>query len=303
MSNSSPSLSPSPSPSPSSKPSSLVFLRSFEIYDVGPAGAVIAITDRTDFKSFAMEVAATGQPMVVVDKERLAVDVAALLVFPVYKSGMVTSVVVFAASNSPDAIGVFEVWEPTGSFDDVKLTLGYYPKLERFQNVSSFVRFEKGIGLPGQVWHRHRAVVHDDLPNHPGFLRAAGASAESLTTGIGIPVFDDDYVASIVLISSKKTPMARGFEVWIPDADGFTLLEGAYPDVGPEYSLLPKTKLRADEGLPGQAASHGGACVSMNPAVFAARRQLAAGGAKIHSGIAIPHYEGSVLTSVIVMLF
>ena len=287
----------------SSKPSSLAFLRSFEIYDADASGALVAITDRADFEAFAREVAATGQPILVADNSRLAVDVAALLAFPVYKSGTETSVVVFVASNDADAVGVFEIWEPTGAYDDAKLTLGYYPKLERFQNVSSFVRFEKGSGLPGQVWHRHRAVVHNDLPNHQGFLRAAGASAESLTTAIGIPVFDDDYVASIVLISSKRSPIARGFEVWIPDADGFSLLEGAYPDVGPEYSLQPKAKLRADEGLPGQAAAHGGACVSMNPAVFAAKRQLAAGSAKIHSGIAIPHYEGAVLTSVIVMLF
>lgn len=282
---------------------SLAFLRSFELYKVDELGVTIAVTDLAEFKQLAAEVAGHGQPLIVLENGRLPLDVAAVLAFPVYRAGRVVSVVVLAASSSPDAIGVFEIWEPIGTYEDVKLAHGYYPNLDRFQNVSAFVRFEKGTGLPGQVWHRQRSVVHDDLPNHPGFLRAAGASAESLTTGIGIPVCDDDFVAAVVLISSKRTPLARGFEIWIPDPDGYTLVEGSYPSVGPEYSLLPKSKLRRDEGLPGMAAKREGACVSSDPAVFAARRQAAAGGARLHSGIAIPYYDGASLTSVVVMLF
>lgn len=284
-------------------PNTIAFLRSFELYDVNESGEIVAVTDCAEFKPFVEQVVGSGQPILVLDKGELPFDIAALLLFPIFRGGKVISVVVFAASNSADAIGVFEIWEPVGTYDDVKLTRGYYPKLDRFQNVSAFVRFEKGIGLPGQVWHRHRAVVHHDLPNHPGFLRGAGASAEALTTGIGIPVCDDDFVASIVMISSQRSPLARAFEVWVPDSDGFTLLESAYPNVGCEYSLAPKAKLRTDEGLPGMAAAQQGACVSMNPAVFAARRQVAAGGAKLHSGLAIPYYDGETLTSVAVMLF
>ncbi len=281
----------------------IAFLRSFEIYDVNETGTPISVTDFAEYRDVAAQVAGTGQPILIIDKELLAFDTAALLVFPVYRGGRVISIVALAASSSPDAIGVFEIWEPVGVYDDVKLSQGYYPKLDRFQNVSSFVRFEKGIGLPGQVWHRQRAVVHDNLPDHPGFLRAAGASAESLITGIGIPVCDDDFVASIVLISAQRSPLARGFEVWIPDSEGFTLLEGSYPSIGPEYSLQPKSKLRADEGLPGLAAKKLGACVTTDPTVFAARRQVAASGAKIHSGMGIPFYDGESLSSVVVLLF
>jgi len=45
------------------------------------------------------------------------------------------------------------------------------------------VRFEKGSGLPGQVWQDRRGVIHDELATHPGFLRAAGASAENTANG------------------------------------------------------------------------------------------------------------------------
>ncbi len=279
------------------------FLRGYEVYDVNSSSELIAITDCTDFKPFAEAVAQSGLPKIELDKELLPLDVAALLSFPVYREGLVTSVVTLVASNSQDAIGVFEIWEPVGAFDDVKLTGGYYSKLDRFQNVSSFVRFERGVGLPGQVWNRQRAMIQCDLPNHPGFLRAAGASAESLTTAVGIPIFDDEFVASLVLISSQQSPLARGFEVWIPGDDGFILQESFYPSVEPEYLLSPNTKLAIHQGLPGLVSQRGGVCLSMDPAVFAVNRSIPKGNANIHSGIGIPHFDDATLTSILVLLF
>jgi hypothetical protein len=208
-----------------------------------------------------------------------------------------------AASDESSALGVFEVWEPVGIHDEVRLAKGYYASLERFQNVSTFVRFEKGSGLPGTVWDRHRAVVHNDLPNHPGFLRAAGASAEALTTAVGIPIFDDEFVASVVLISSAKSPLARGVEIWAADHDGFVLIEGAYPGLAERFALTAGARLCGDSGLPGLAAARGGAAVTDSPACYAAGRSSESGPMEGHRGLALPCYDGSVLTSVVVLLF
>jgi hypothetical protein len=279
------------------------FLASFEVYDVDPSGMVTAATGESEFKALVLSTGLSGLPMIVIDPEQLPAGVAAVLLFQIYRDGEIVSVVALAASDNESALGVFEIWEPVGQYDEVRLAQGYYSKLERFQNVSSFIRFEKGSGLPGTVWHRRRAVVHNDLPNHPGFLRAAGASAEALTTGIGIPIFDDDFVASIVLISSAKSPLARGIEIWTPVEDGFVLFEGSYPSLDPCFILPSGARLSSDAGLPGLAQKHCGACVSHDVSVFAAGRRISSELASGHRGLALPYYDGALLTSVVVLLF
>lgn len=279
------------------------FLASFEVYDVDHSGALAEVTDTGELQSIAQTVATRGLPQVVSDSELLPKEVAAVLAFPIYRAGHIVSVLAFAAAADPAALGVFEIWEPHGEFDEVKLTQGYYSQLDRFQNVSSFIRFEKGSGLPGLVWQRRCAVVHNDLPNHPDFLRAAGASAEALTTAVGVPIFDDDFVASVVLISSAKSPLARGIEIWIPDADGFSLLEGAYPSLDFCFHLPAGARLDRDTGLPGLAQQLGGACVSDQAGCYAAGRSLSDEQAFGRRGLALPYYDHAELASVVVMLF
>ena len=279
------------------------FLASFEVYDVDSSGLVSPATVTSDFINLVQSMGLSGLPMIVTDREQLPPGVAAVLLFQVYRDGEIVSVVALAASDQDSALGVFEIWEPVGQFDEVRLAQGYYSKLERFQNVSAYIRFEKGSGLPGSVWHRRRAVVHNDLPNHPGFLRAAGASAEALTTAVGIPIFDDDFVASIVLISSAKSPLARGIEIWTPDGDGFVLLEGSYPSLDASFALASGARLEDGQGLSAMAKQHGGACVSSDVAVFAAGREITPALAAGHRGLALPYYDGALLTSVVVLLF
>jgi len=279
------------------------FLASFEVYDVVSSGAVIELTETGELRLVALPTASSGLPRIVDDRESLPKNVAAVLTFPIYRAGQIVSVVALAAAADPAALGVFEIWEPYGEFAEVKLTQGYYSQLDRFQSVSSFIRFEKGSGLPGSVWQRRCAVVHNDLPNHPGFLRAAGASAEALTTAIGIPIFDDDFVASVLLISSSKSPLARGLEIWLPDVDSFSLLEGSYPSLDPCFHLPPGARLAGNHGLPGLAQQHGGACVSHQPDQYAAGRAIPHEQAQQHSGLALPYYDDAELTSVVVLLF
>jgi len=263
--------SPTSVPIGTAKPAS-EFLARFEVYDVDPSGNASAVTDEDRLQTLVHAVATGGLPEIVTDRSKLPEGIAAVLIFPIYRDGGVVSVVALAASDDSSALGVFEVWEPVGTHDEVRLAKGYYSQLERFQNVSTFVRFEKGSGLPGTVWDRHRAVVHNDLPNHPGFLRAAGASAEALTTAVGIPIFDDEFVASVVLISSAKSPLARGVEIWAADGDGFILVEGAYPGLADRFSLKAGTRLSGDQGLPGLVASRGGATVCEDADCYAAGR-------------------------------
>lgn len=283
------------------------FLVAFEVYDVTAAGVLSSLTDecafREEFRDVAQGVATSGLPTLLMESEQLPSHVAAVLAFPLYRGGEIVSVVALAAARDEAALGVFEIWEPMGVYEEVGLARGYYSKLDRFQNVSSYVRFEKGAGLPGTVWANRRAAVQNDLPNHPGFLRAAGASAEELTSAVGIPVFDDDFVASVVLISSAKSPLARGIEIWTYDEEGFTLHEGSYPSLAACFAMRDGARMGLEEGLPGLARRHGGACVSSDPEVYAAGRTIPSKLTAHRCGLALPYYDEHELTSVVVLLF
>ena len=72
--------------------------------------------------------------------------------------------------------------------------------------------------MPGQAAILGHALLQDNLRNHPGFLRAAGASAGELQTALGIPSFRKEFLATAVLISSSNTPLAKRIEVWLPES-------------------------------------------------------------------------------------
>ena len=217
---------------------------------------------------------------------------------PVYKSGSIRSLAVFV--GKADAIGVMEIWQPIGEHDELNLTQGYFGPLERFQNVSSFVRFEKGSGLPGQVWREQTAVIHDNLPSHPGFLRAAGASAESLQVAIGLPVASDDFLASALLISADASPIARGYEVWRCGDQHYELESAAYQRLDKTLTMDEGAVLTGELSLPHLAVQTGVVCTSDDPAVVYCGRPYREDG--VCKGMAIPFYEGDRVTSVLALL-
>ncbi|GAA5507161.1 GAF domain-containing protein [Novipirellula caenicola] len=270
-------------------------VRAYDVHD----NRCVDNSGESELDRLAIECLQTGTAQVVTLQQD---PCGAALAFPVFRADAIVSIVVLATAANDQTPGVFEVWSPVGVYEEVALSSGYYGNLARFQNVSSFIRFEKGSGLPGQVWNSLRSIIHNDLANHPGFLRAAGASAGTLETAIGIPVAGENYVASVMLLSSKATPMARGFEVWRADADGgYTLESASYPDPGIELSI--GTSMPANSGIPALASEHGGATVSENPAILRSGRSFGEDVTPIQGCLAIPFYESDAITSVTVLLF
>jgi hypothetical protein len=243
----------------------------------------------------AQSVLATGKPQLSVDEFTQC-----QFAFPVFRNGKIISIAVCETSSMNDSGGVVELWQPVGQYDEVRLISGSYGKLERFQNVSSFVRFEKGSGLPGQVWAGGRSVIHDELSNHPGFLRAAGASADSLQTALGIPIIGDEFVGTLVLISPRCSPLAKGFEIWSAENNGFRLTQAAYLDLNVELQLKVGDCLDALEGLAGLASEHSGMTTTENDRFLYAGRNASTG---MDSALSIPTYHGDRLDSVTTLLF
>ncbi|MCO8125423.1 GAF domain-containing protein [Stieleria sp. TO1_6] len=229
---------------------------------------------------------------------------AVVMTVPVYRGDHIISLAALVGCPVDGAVGVMEVWQPVGTFDELSLTQGYFGSLERFQNVSSFVRFEKGSGLPGQVWRNLSFTVHDDLPAHPGFLRAAGASAESLQVAVGMPVAGDVFLASALLVSSDAAPVARGYEVWRCADDELLLESRAYQRLDPGLQLEPQTVVPLSHSqhrsLAALALESGGVVTSEDPAiVFAGRSREDGLNCK---AVAIPFYEAERITNILTLI-
>jgi hypothetical protein len=143
-------------------------------------------------------------------------------------------------------------------------------------------------------------MIHDDLSNHPAFLRAAGASADSLQTAIGIPIISDDFVAALVMISPRVTPLARGFEIWASEENGFRLVQAVYPDLDAELHLKVGVFFDTMEDLPSLACEHGGMTTTENERFLYAGRSACTG---MDSALSIPTYHGNRLDSVTTLLF
>jgi hypothetical protein len=270
------------------------FLTDVIAIDVDQAGAPSQsgnpLVDQTITDSLA-----TGLPSI----KRSDQDVVVMAV-PVYRGGQIHSLAAIVGHADPKTVGVMEIWQPIGDYEELSLTQGYFAGLDRFQNVSSFVRFEKGSGLPGQVWRNLSFIVHDNLPSHAGFLRAAGASAESLQVAIGLPVYCETFLAAALLISSDASPIARGYEVWRCAEDHFLLEASAYQRLEQSLIFDPETKVALTGSLPGLALESGVVTVSDDPHVVFSGRAFRQ--ARRCKGVAIPFYEGDRITNILTLL-
>lgn len=285
------------------------FLSSVHVIETDGSNHPITTGDGR-FDQVVASVFESGKAIVETEPNHLPSCCGAAVLIPIHFDGSVVSVVALTAKSvSPgdepknQPVGVFEIWSPIGPYDEVALDQGFFGMMERFHNVSKFVRFEKGTGLPGLAWQHRTAVIHDDLANHPGFLRAAGASAEMLNTGLALPVVSDQFQSVVTLLSSQRTPIARAFEVWQADKAGFELVGGSYRGLGESFALPPGTEWRHDAGIFRWVTQSNNAvlCDDLSVLMHARDEEQATPGPT--AALAIPQFEGSVIRSVALLLF
>jgi hypothetical protein len=153
---------------------------------------------------------------------------AAAVALPWFRGNTLVAVVVFLCGNRTETGGCIEVWEPTEQRLLVHMD-GYYGRLSAFEDVSRVMRFPLGQGLPGTVWERGLPYIMEDLRNSTSFMRASAAKESGVQSGLGIPLLCGGQVAHVVtFLSAESTPLARAFEVWMPDASGRLLLKQSY---------------------------------------------------------------------------
>jgi hypothetical protein len=156
----------------------------------------------------------------------------AAVALPWFRGNTLVAVVVFLCGNRMETGGCIEVWEP----NDQRLLVhmdGYYGRLSAFEDVSRVMRFPLGQGLPGTVWERGLPYIMEDLSTSTSFMRASAAKECGVSSGLGIPLLCGGQVTHVVtFLSAETTPLARAFEIWMPDATGRLLLKQAHYGAG-----------------------------------------------------------------------
>ena len=140
---------------------------------------------------------------------------------PVFAGDFLTAVLVLFCGDDQEHAGAIELWHNNPAVSpDLKLSDGYYgATAEVFEFSSRNTSFRRGHGLPGGAWESGLPLFIEDLGKSKRFLRADSATKVGINRGFAIPCTScDDQVWILAFLSALDTPLARRFEIWMPDA-------------------------------------------------------------------------------------
>lgn len=152
--------------------------------------------------------------------------IASGIAIPVFSGEFLLAVAVLFCGHGDDVHGVVEVWynNTINPHNELRMTDGYYGGLERFSWISRKLTIMKGHGLPGQAWAMNKPLIMADLGQSGSFLRAQNAREAGITTGVALPFSaTTDETQVVNFLSVRGTPLARIFEIWVPDAANVSL--------------------------------------------------------------------------------
>jgi hypothetical protein len=175
---------------------------------------------------------------------------------PVLAGERLTAVVVFFCGDDEEHVGAIELWnnDPTTSYE-MSLVDGYYGTADMFEFNSRHTKFPRGFGLPGRVWKSNMPLLVKDLYHSKAFLRWQQAMEIGINRGVGIPYpHSSGQMWVLTLLSARDTPIARRFELWVPNAKQDALMFEAgdcdqNPDLASDYQSVGIAK---GEGAVGQ---------------------------------------------------
>jgi len=301
------------------------FIKVIEIWTPDANREKLHLTDSyygeyTDFNKHSQDIAfafdeglpgaawANARPIVITDLEHSCFlrkqaartsGITCAICLPIFSGQYLLAVMVLLCGDEDDLVGAIEVWGKNPQRPrELHLVDGYYGKMEKFEWLSRRLSFQKGNGLPGTIWDYHIPQICADLPTSSTFLRASHAQREGITTGIGIPfIYDNKHEYILTLLSARGTPIARRFEIWLPDREHrFLSLYSGHTEI--PYDVFSYQEIEKGQGLIGQVWLSGCPAISHNPA----RDNFIAGKAShndLSVSVAVPVLEEGVLTAVV----
>lgn len=155
-----------------------------------------------------------------------AAGVDGALAWPVYAGDRLSCVVLLFCGGAGERVGALELWhnDPrvTG---DLTLTAGYFRAADSgLQDITQDAWLPPGAGAPGLAWQKGQAVFIDDLGSDSRFLRAQAAADAGIVRALALPCpVPGGHTWVVSLLSSRRTPIARRTESWLPCTDGVHL--------------------------------------------------------------------------------
>ncbi len=199
-----------------------------------------------------------------------------------------------------------EVWAPNADQSRLLLTQSSYRDADAMANISKDLSFAINEGLPGDVWKSKCPVFYRRLTSGP-FRRSDAAAAAGLTTGIGLPIFCDGKILSVVLLlldggESLKTVV----EHWRISlgSNRYELHGGIYSNCEKLRRLSEHVVFPIGSGLPGVIAERqlpylGTRFADDSNAV----RGVAISAEQLHSGLGLPLTDSGADSDDVVLLF
>ena len=138
---------------------------------------------------------------------------------PVFAGEFLMAVMVLFCGDDEKHVGAVELWhnDPEKSHE-MGLVDGYYGTADMFEFNSRHTKFPRGFGLPGRAWKAGMPLIIKDLHNAKSFLRWEEASEIGINCGVGIPYStSSDQTWVVTFLSAQATPIARRFEIWVPN--------------------------------------------------------------------------------------
>ena len=226
---------------------------------------------------------------------------------PIFAGDILLAVLVFFCGDDEDHVGAIELWHNDSTrSSDMGMVAGYFGIAESFQWVAQHTRFTKGFGLPGSVWQSGMPEIFKDLGHSNRFVRRDDARRVGINKGLGLPSnYERGQNYVLAFLSALGTPIARRFEIWIPDESGTAL----YFDSGQcdsEVDLLDDyagVALDRSNGLFGRMLLTGMPVADESVASEGSPVGASALKAGLSSVVALPLLDAGVVKAVVAMYF
>jgi len=222
---------------------------------------------------------------------------------PVFAGEFLMAVMVLFCGDDDKHVGAIELWQNDADIShEMGLVDGYYGTADMFEFNSRHTKFPRGFGLPGRTWKAGMPLIIKDLHNSKRFLRWEEASEIGINCGVGIPyTTSPEKTWVMTFLSAQATPIARRFEIWVPNASRSALVfhSGDCSRNTELESLYASKSIGKGEGSIGGAWATGMPAINEHLKVDQSIAAQAARAAGMNQIVVLPVIENALLKAVL----
>jgi hypothetical protein len=226
---------------------------------------------------------------------------------PVFADERLKAVVVFFCGDDEEHVGAIELWHADpDKLPFMRLVDGYYGTAEMFEFNARHTSFARGFGLPGRVWKANMPLIVKDMFNSHLFLRWKEAIQIGINSGLGIPYpHPSGEMRVVTFLSARDTPIARRFEIWVPD-DELEVLRFRSGDCDQNAQLAAELSSRTiakGDGTIGRVWLTEAPAVCADLANDPSIAAVSAAAARLDTMLAMPIFDGQRVSAVVAWYF